>query len=180
MKVWIRYMSVAVLLAALVSCAGDKTGPITPEEAGGALYSGILEKPVRLQNGKYEGEPFVEGGASKDVVTLAGGFFTSGDLDGDGSGEAAVILALNSGGSGTFLHLAVLSRKDGSLKNMATVRLGDRIKPKALGISGGELTLAALKHGPDDPACCPTVEFSRMWKYENGILMEYVTVEDGQ
>jgi hypothetical protein len=61
---------------------------------------------------------------------------------------------------------------------MATVKLGDRIKVKTLEIAGGELKLKALEHGPDDPACCPTVEFSRMWKYEDQILMEYVTAEE--
>lgn len=104
-----------------------------------AVYAGLYEEPVQLQEGRYEGEPFVEGGASRPTVTLLPDPMASGDLDGDGVEEAAVLLAEDSGGSGTFIYLAVVSRVDGAAHNVATTLLGDRVEVESLSIADGQI-----------------------------------------
>lgn len=35
--------------------------------------------------------------------------------------------------------------------------MGDRVEVKSVAIHQGIITLGMKVHGPDDPACCPTV-----------------------
>jgi len=135
-------------------------------------YQGIYQEPVQLTEGKYEGEPFVEGGASRPTVTLLDDFIAFGDLNGDGLDEAAVILAENSGGSGTFIYLALIMGQKGALANVATQLLGDRVQPKALSIEAGEIVATTVTHGPDDPLCCPSQEATLRYQLIDGKLAE--------
>ncbi|MEA3409673.1 MAG: hypothetical protein U9Q95_04925, partial [Candidatus Eisenbacteria bacterium] len=90
------------------------------EAVANATYHGIYEAPVRLANGRFEGEPFVEGGVSRPTVQLIGGVFETGDLDGDGSEESVVLLVENSGGTGSFVYLAAGGRRGGEAGNLGT------------------------------------------------------------
>lgn len=53
------------------------------EAVASVTYHGIYETPVRLVNGRFEGEPFAEGGVSRPMVQLIGNVLETGDLDGD-------------------------------------------------------------------------------------------------
>jgi len=103
-------------------------GAPTLEELKNATYAGLedLAGPVSLKDGRWEGEPFEPGAASGPSVVLAPGFRLTGDLDGDGTEEAVVVLAQSSGGSGTFNSLAVVKRAAEGPRNVATTPLGDR------------------------------------------------------
>ena len=137
-----------------------------------ATYQGIYQEPVQLTEGKYEGEPFVEGGASRPTVTLLDEFIAFGDLNGDDLDEAVVILAENSGGSGTFIYLAVVVEQNGVLANIATQLIGDRVQPKTLAIEAGELVFTTVTHAPDDPLCCPSQEATLRYQLLDGQLVE--------
>lgn len=98
----------------------------TIEELKNTTYAGIDERlgAVTLANGRWAGAPVVPSAASQPIVELAEGFRVVGDLDGDRQDEAVVVLTYRSGGTGTLSFLAVVTRKDGILRNVATQRSG--------------------------------------------------------
>ncbi|MEB3175761.1 MAG: hypothetical protein VKN60_11355 [Cyanobacteriota bacterium] len=78
-----------------------------------------------------------------------------GDVTQDGLAEAAVILALETGGSGTFIYLALAAPQGGQLQNLDTYFLGDRVRVQSLSIQDNQVRVTFLKHRPTDPQCCP-------------------------
>lgn len=128
---------------------------------GNIAYRSILEEGVTLVGGRFEGEPFVAGGASRPVVTLLPEPVASGDLNGDGQIDAAVVLVSDSGGSGSFVYVAAVESRDGMAENTATLLLGDRVQVKSLAILDGRLVVRLLSHTLVDPACCPSLETVR-------------------
>ncbi len=127
-------------------------------------------KKARLTNGRYE-EEIVPGAASKLVIQLYPTTAT-GDLNGDGVDDAAVILISNSGGSGTFYHLAAVLNQNGVPKHTASVSLGDRTRIKSIDIKSGEIVVGMVTHGPNDPLCCPTLEVTQKYKLQGDKLVE--------
>jgi heat shock protein HslJ len=151
---------------------GPKHLPPTFSEAANAQYRGIYSEPVRLDKGRYEGEPFVEGGAARPLIVLIDEFIERGDLDGDGIEEAAVLLMESSGGSGSFLYLAVLSRAGEGLESIGTFLLGDRVQVRSVHIEREEVILSLVQHGKKDPLCCPTYNARKVLAFVDGILAE--------
>ncbi len=136
---------------------------------------------VQLENGEYS-ESIVEGSASKLTVRLTQHIAT-GELDGEPA--AAVILVTNSGGSGTFVDLAVVVEQDGQPVNVAVTSLGDRARIYALTIEDGEIVVEMVTHGPDDPMCCPTQWVRETYALEGDELVQTSsevlgTVEPGE
>lgn len=138
---------------------------------GTATYAGILDTPVTLSGGRYEGEPYVEGGASRPVVTLLGDPRAKSDVDGDGVDDVAVVLALNTGGSGSFMHLALVTSQNGNVDNPAAVLLGDRVRVTAIEIVAGEIRTELLDFAPGDAMCCPTLPRRAGWVLRGGELV---------
>jgi hypothetical protein len=120
-----------------------------------------------LVNGEYR-EATAPGSESETVVALTD-FAATGDLNGDGVPDAAVVLATNSGGSGVFIDLAAVVVEDGQPVNVAITPLGDRVQINSLTIQDGQIVVDMVTHGPDDPMCCPTqqvVETYELQGYE--------------
>ena len=74
--------------------AGTQAAPSTDELAN-ATFEGIHDQPVALADGSWEGEPFEPGAASRPAVGLVRHFWMGGDLNGDGTEEAVVLLWKN-------------------------------------------------------------------------------------
>ena len=106
--------------------AAADSSELTIEQLGNATYGGIYDEPVTLTDGYYEGEPFVEGGASRPIVQLIEDTVIYGDLNGDGIDDAAMLLVENSGGSGVFTYVGAQLNQDGQPVDAGTVLLGDR------------------------------------------------------
>ena len=119
--------------------------------------------PVQLRDGTWEGEPYVEGGASRPRVGLAKDFMLSGDVDGDGQDESLYVVWQSSGGSGTFNYAALVDSSGDSVENTATVALGDRVRVLGGSMGPGRIELQVLEHDEDDPACCPTRHATRVY-----------------
>ena len=115
--------------------------PLTLDQLRNASYYGIYDASVKLTDGKYEGSPFQPGAASRPQVILVDKLIAWGDLDGDGSDEAVVLLAENSGASGTRNYLAVVAVRGGKPVNVATHLLGDRVQLRAIRIESGRLVV---------------------------------------
>jgi heat shock protein HslJ len=136
----------------------------TMDELASATFAGIMEEPVELTDGHWQGEPFVEGGASAPGVGLVRHFHLTGDMTGDGSEEAIVLLWASSGGSGTFDHLAVSGHTDEGIATLGSAEVGDRVQIRGGRVTDGRITLDVLQAGPEDAACCPTQLATRVWE----------------
>lgn len=145
--------------------------PITADDAANLAYTGIYTEAVQLTDGKFEGEPFVPGGASRPTVTLLADFFAQGDLNSDDLADAAALLVENSGGSGAFIYLAALLNGEAGPVNVSTVLVGDRGNPESLTIVDGAIVLTFLTQGPTDPMCCPTQLVTQTYALEANELM---------
>ena len=164
-------VSSQVCLADGITPTADETVP-TAEELANATYTGTEEGPVTLVDGRWEGEPYVEGGASRPSAGLVEDFYLAGDLDGDGRDEAVVTLWQSSGGSGTFNYVAVVGRKNGEIMNLGTAAMGDRIQIRNGLIDSGMIIFDVVQQGEGDAACCPTQLATRTWTLESGQLKE--------
>ena len=150
--------------------AGD--GRPTAAELANATYTGIEEGPVMLVEGRWEGEPYSEGGASRPSAGLVEDFALAGDLNNDGSIEAAVLVWRSGGGSGIFSYLAVMGRSGCEVENIGTAEIGDRVKLRSGRIDDGSISLDVLQQGEGDAACCPTQLATRTWSMVDGQLIE--------
>lgn len=137
-----------------------------------ATYTGIEDQAVTLVDGRWEGQPYVEGGASRPSVGLLKDMYFAGDLDADGQEEIIVILWQNSGGTGSYTYIAAMKPENDGYRNISTVLLGDRVKLKSGKLDDGRITLEVLQAGDSDPMCCPTQLATRTWTLEDTQLTE--------
>ena len=164
-----------VAAAAIPACdqGGAVAEPVAPslEELSSATFNGIYEEAVTLVDGRWEGEPLVEGGASRPRAGLIDHFALIGDLDGDGHEETTVLLWESSGGSGTRLYLAVIGRSHDVLEDLGTALVGDRVQVRSGRIADGRIELDVVQAGSDDAMCCPSQLATRGWTLgEDGLV----------
>ena len=175
----------ASALLALAGCGGQQAPdqqaaaapagpPPTPtlEQLKVATVSGVFEQAVTLADGKYDGPPPAEGGASHPTLALWEPAVAFGDLDGAAGNEAVAMLSSNSGGSGEFVYVAVFGIRDGKLENLGTAAVGDRTKLQNLWLQGGKVVMDVVEAGPSDAACCPTQLARKTYVLEGGGLKE--------
>ena len=164
--------------ATTASPAADPS-TLTVDELANATYGGIYEEQdVTLTEGRYEGEPFVAGGAARPTVTFDPRSVTLGDLNGDGAEDAVALLGENSGGSGYFVYLAAAINQAGQPVNTGTTLLpGDGPQLKSMVIDNGQIVLEIVTQGPDDPQCCPSLVQRKTYALQQDQLVE-VSSED--
>jgi heat shock protein HslJ len=188
------WLLLPICFAVSVSCqsTGDRAktarevAPLeapTAQELGNATYRGFegLEYPVTLVDGRWEGEPYVPGAASRPRVFLVDNLRLTGDIDGDGADEAVVLLVQDSGGSGEFSYVAVVGHRNGKTENLDTKPIGDRVQIRAARIEGSRVALDVVRAGPEDPACCPGELATMEWEMtEQGLSAVAETAETGR
>jgi heat shock protein HslJ len=153
-------------------------GVIPVDELMNATYSGIYDEPVKLTDGRYEGQPFVEGDASRPSVEYVDGAEMFGDLDGDGVEDAVVFLHESSGGSGTFTYVSAQLNRVGRPLDAGAVEIEDRIGVRSAAIKDGQIVLDVIMAGPGDPACCGTHSAHKTYALQAGRLVE--TTQEGR
>jgi hypothetical protein len=79
-----------------------------------------------------------------------------GDLNGDGVGDAAIILVESGGGSGEFESVVAVLDADGAPSQAGQAQLGDRVRINSMTIVSGTIALDTHVQGPNDPMCCPS------------------------
>ncbi len=161
----------ALLLAVPLPALADPgaSGAPTATELANATYDGIDDQSVTLSNGRWEGQPYVEGGASRPIAGLVEGFRLTGDLNGDGSDEAVVMLWSGGGGSGVFSYIAAMGRRGDGTVNLGTAAVGDRVQLRGGHIADGRIVLDLVQQGPGDAACCPSQLATRSWTLNQGL-----------
>jgi heat shock protein HslJ len=149
--------------------------------ASNARYQLPGQEAFTLQDGRWQGEPFVAGGASAPSAGLLADFYLRGDLNGDGNDEAVVLLYTSSGGSGTFDFLAVIGRdSNGQAQSQAFAALGDRVTIRDAEIQDGILVVDVVQGGPDDAACCPGQKVRRRFVLQDQDLVEQESEDQGR
>ncbi len=141
--------------------------PFPTPDAANATYQ-IDNQQVQLTNGKSD-VPAASGSASRNVTTLTS-FVASGDIDGDGKPDAAVVLTSSPGGSGTFYYVAVvLSSGSASVKAFL---LGDRVRVTSLTVSSGKIEVSYLTRPDTAPfSAAPSVPVTKTLSLQNGSLV---------
>ncbi len=156
---------------AAVVPAGPPPTP-TVEQLKGATVSGVFDQAVTLADGKYDGPPAAEGGASHPTLMLWESAVAFGDMDGAPGNEAVAMLSSNSGGSGELVYVSVFGIRDGNLVNLGTAQVGDRTKLQNLWLQGGKVVMDVVEAGPSDAACCPTQLARKTYVLDGGALKE--------
>ena len=121
---------------------------------------------ITLKDGHFEqAYPGAASGVVVDEISEA-----QGDLNGDGRRDAAVVLAVSTGGSGVFEYLVAVLDQAGSALQSGTALLGDRVKINSLAIQDGKIAVDMLTQGPNDPLCCPTQKTTASYLLKDGEL----------
>jgi hypothetical protein len=146
------------------------TLPSVPALTLDALRNATYQLPfygqtVTLTDGNYRYE---SGPDLLDVIIL--NVYATGDLNGDGTPDAAVILGENGGGSGTFESVVVVYNENGSPVQAGAAMLGDRVLVKSVVIQSGDIVLDMVVHGPNDPLCCPSFPTVQTYRMIGGYL----------
>jgi hypothetical protein len=174
----------AVVFACIVVGAGGCGGPdsssgprpdsaakITLDQLRNAEYSSQWTRSgkARLVNGQYRES--AAPGAATEVVVSATNYYATGDLDGDGSEDAVIILESDPGGSGVFFDLVPVLNEHGNPRVLTPLPLGDRVDISEISLTNGQVHVRLLKHGPDDPQCCPTLDVTLHYRLGPGGLV---------
>jgi len=123
-----------------------------------------------LKDGIYE-ESAAAGSAMKVTVRLES-WRALGDVNGDGTSDAAVILKAESGGSGTFFYLAVVLNISGISQTLDAVFIGDRISIQTVEISDSKVEVVFLdRNTGESMSTAPSVRKSLFFRVVNGELI---------
>jgi hypothetical protein len=154
MKMRLLVLLIGLVLTSSTSQAINAQGAATPppELSRAALANGTYETEgagtVPLVNGAYRGE--LSAGAVR--------FFTSARLEESiGYGQwhgipaAAVVLASNGGGSGTFYELLLILALSGEAVPAGRASLGDRVIINSVSMTpDGTIVVDMMDHGPGE------------------------------
>ena len=154
--------------------APTATQRLTLEQLRNAEYRlpllGDQDTPIRLVDGMGT-LVYGEGATERETVGIVNDTVAFGDLDGDGIADAAVVVFISGGGSGTFIHLVAVLDRNGAPEQAAWAFLGDRVPVRNLTIAGGRIVAHTVTHRPSDGLCCPTLDVTRTFGLEGDQLV---------
>lgn len=90
-----------------------------------------------------------------------------GYINGDDKEDAVVILQTSTGGSGTFVTMAVIMNQKGKYINTDCIEIGDREAINTIQIKSNKVTLDMLLHLSGEPYCCPNSPFTFTFNISN-------------
>jgi hypothetical protein len=151
--------------------AGENRIPVPERNAAGrplepgtdprnATYR-IESKEIPLVNGRFETRP-APGSAMKEQIWV----FREpefGDLDEDGSQDAAVVLVHDPGGSGMFYYVAAALQRNGKYRGTNAVLLGDRVAPQTVQIRNGVIVANYADRRPEESMTTPPSSAKSMY-----------------
>ena len=114
---------------------------------------------------------FGEGATERVSAGIVSDTVAFGDLDNDGFADAAVVVFISGGGSGTFIHLVAVLDRDGQPAQAAVAYLGDRVPVQSLTIASGKIVAQTVAHRPSDGLCCPSLEITRRFTLQGNRLV---------
>jgi len=126
----------------------------------------LSDRQIRLTNGIYQERV----GFVTPTVQLWDHPLAFADLNSDGVEDAVGILENDGGGSAQVRILVVVLNQDGIPKHVANAGLGDRTKVKNIRVDGKTITLDVVTHRPEDGLCCPTLDATWQFRFEDNKL----------
>jgi hypothetical protein len=187
-KPWMPGLAAAVVVAGVFAWVNHPAAPDVPPEPSAAFGSAEIQVPgsgarVRLMDGKASFE-LAPGSPARGSVELVDGMVSvwkKGERT-----DTTAILAVNSGGSGTFYYLALYDGAGEAMTKRSEVFLGDRIKVTRIGVgelvngsADYRLTVQTLVRKENEPFTAqPSVALTRTFYVENQILKEVVPGRD--
>jgi Immunoglobulin-like domain of bacterial spore germination len=145
---------------------------LTPDQVKNTKYQLVSRdaRPiVQLTNGAYQNTTDV---SSPNFMSISlAPQMAFGDLNGDGAGDAAVMLAENYGGTGVFVSVIAMLNQNGQPVQAASDLIDDRPIINSLSIQNGQIFLDATIHGPNDPGCCAAQSTQRSYQLVAGKLV---------
>lgn len=162
-----------IATALLLIGAGCAKAPETPTAplVGDAAFE-IDGTPVRLK-GDTATEVIDEGAATMTVTSVFGEP-VYGDLDGDGTPDAALLLTRDAGGSGIFYYASAALLHDGAYEGLNAIPLGDRVGPQDIRIENGAILVDYADRKPGEPMTAPpTVGVTKHLRVDEGRLIEF-------
>jgi hypothetical protein len=167
-KTWLAVL--VLIIIGLVGYAFLKKGANKGFDPLNATYS-IEGQSVTLADGKAE--MVAAPGSATKVVTTIFGQPVSGDLNGDGVVDAAVMLVQDPGGSGTFYYVATAINNNNVAQGSNAILLGDRIAPQNITIKSNKIVANYADRKPGDPMTAPpSVGVTKYFIYDRGDLKE--------
>jgi hypothetical protein len=145
--------------------------PLTLNQLQNAEYASQWSKSGRVQLSDGQFRESAAPGAATEILVRATDFSALGDLDGDGIGDGVIVLESDPGGSGVFFDLVGVLNRAGQPVTLAPVPLGDRVEINDLALDDGTVRVNLIKHGPDDPLCCPTLEVTLEYRLSGDRLV---------
>ena len=118
-----------------VSVKSESTRRLKPQKSS-FVIDGEL---IKLKNGVSEIR--IDKSSASKIVTKYTGINAKGDLNNDSLVDMAVILTQETGGSGTFYYVAVISSKNKRYYGSNAIFLGDRIKVNRVEVKNGEVVV---------------------------------------
>src|SRR5262249_254055 len=120
---WEALLAASLLLLAVPGCAQTgKPGKASPDVESmfpHACYQGIEpDKAVCLQNGRSEGPPVVVLGPER----------ATGDLDGDGAAETALLMTRDPKTPDQSVYLVIAAWRGNRIATLATRKLGSQVR----------------------------------------------------
>jgi len=175
-KMWVIVLAVVLVVMGTCVFFGQQHKAVAPTvvafDPTNATYS-IDDQPVALVNGKAQ-VPAAPGSAEQ-VTTSIFGEPVSGDLNGDGRPDAAVMLVQDSGGSGTFYYIAAAINATSGAEGSNAILLGDRIAPQNIAIQNGQIVANYADRNPGEPmSTAPSLGVSKYFTYQSSTLQSIV------
>lgn len=160
-----------------VACSGESSPPAGPKALSmnqllNAEYASQWARDGRakLVDGQYR-ESAAPGSVAETLVR-ATEFAALGDIDGDGIGDGVIVLENDPGGSGVFYELVGVLNRASQPLTLAPIALGDRVQIEGLELApDGTVRVTLVKHGPDDPQCCPTLNVTLRYRLSGDRLV---------
>ena len=136
----------------------NKTGPLTEK-----LIKN-LSLPINVGDNLVFDIQFIDGDAEGFIVyddNEKVGFskiynYLLGDLNSDGSTDAAILTTTNTGGNGVFDSMIVVLDRSNNITTTNSVYLGLGTSVNNISIKSNKIIIDALVPGPRDGLCCPT------------------------
>jgi len=162
------------LVLGLPGCARPTEEPAAselPPEVRSATVTGVYPEVTTLVDGRWEGDAFVPGGASRPTLTLEPTPFAILGDGGTAPQAVLVVLEASQGGSGTFTYLALLEREPEGYRSADVQLLGDRVWVQRLDVRGDRVEATVEDAGPDEGLCCGTRRSKRRWLLDDDRLL---------
>jgi hypothetical protein len=178
--IWTASLLIALSLILLGACTPT---PDSPDAAQNVTNKLVVLNNQALENTTYhyaDGKAPLRDGiytaqyqadSASELVVQLGLERIYGDINADGQEDAVTTFVVAPGGSGVFIHLALVTVEDNEVVNAASEFLGDRTQINDLRIEAGQIIVDMITLGPDDPMCCPSLHVVRAYNWQDRQLV---------